>query len=118
MALERLTGRIDFETAAALPAGAKIHVELLDTTRMDMPAETVAEVVLDNGANAQPVKSLAFELLAEIKDTSHDYTVNVTVDVNSKDGEGLHEGDYINTQSYPVLTRGNPSNVAVRVQKI
>ena len=51
-----------------------------------------------------------------IPDERARYAVRVHVDI---DGDGqVSRGDYLNMESYPVLTYGHPSRVTVRVQEV
>jgi hypothetical protein len=59
---------------------------------------------------------MPFRLRGTLPDNLARYTVRVLVDV---DGDGrIGSGDYLNTESYPVLTRGYPDRVVIRVRKV
>jgi hypothetical protein len=55
-------------------------------------------------------------LQGRVPDMRARYQVRVHVDVD-KDGK-VSRGDYITTESYPVLTFGHPSRVRVRVRPV
>jgi uncharacterized lipoprotein YbaY len=112
-----ITGTIEFPEATKLPPQAKVYVRLLDTSAADAPARLVAEQVLQElPAEAHERKKIRFELRSGLVDERADYTVSVLVDV---DGDGrLGRGDFINMQSYPVLTRGYPSNIEIVVEQV
>ena len=60
--------------------------------------------------------ALPFALRGRLPDERGDYTVRVLVDL---DGDGLvSRGDFVNVESYPVLTRGHPREVTVKVERV
>jgi hypothetical protein len=92
-------------------------VRLLDTSRIDALAVTIDELVLEDvDLTAVEDTGLEFQLSAEEVQPRARYEVGVLVDL---DGDGRPSvGDYINTRSYPVLTRGYPDKVEVQVNPI
>jgi putative lipoprotein len=106
----------------AMPAGApgeraaRIVVQVEDVSRMDAPSIVVGEqqiedVPLDGGSVPFEV-----EVPAGLVDERGSYSVRVHVDVT---GTGqVEHGDLITTQSYPVLTGGNPDARTVEVKRI
>lgn len=112
-----VSGEITFAGQPDLPPTAKAYVRLLDTSEADALSSKVAEQVLtDIASKANRGEALPFALDAEIKNERASYTISVLVDLNG-DGE-ISSGDYINMQSYPVLTYGFPNHVSVEVKQI
>jgi uncharacterized lipoprotein YbaY len=112
-----LSGEIDFAEPPALPPKATIYVRLLDTSMADAPAVLIAEQVLRGSVEeANRTGKVRFQLQGETISTSRQYTVGVLVDV---DGDGrVGPGDFINTQSYPVLTAGYPREISIQVTRV
>ena len=112
-----VTGEIVFDERPELPPGAKAYVRLLDTSAEDAPSSTIAEQTLTGIAKkANQGEALPFVLNGKIDDQRASYTISVHVDVG---GDGaISPGDYINMQSYPVLTFGYPNHVSVEVKRI
>lgn len=117
MASAAVRGEIRFATPPDLPPEAKIYVRLLDTSMADAPAVLVAEQVLrESVEEVNRSGKVSFRLRGGPIDASRDYTVSVLVDVDD-DGRVGH-GDFINTQSYPVLTRGHSDSVSIQVERV
>ena len=94
-----------------------VYVRLEDVSRVDALSKTVAEQVLHNVSHQAGHRSqLSIELRGTTLDEQASYAVRVHVDV---DGDGqVSRGDYINIESYPVLTFGYPNRVTVRVREV
>jgi len=89
-------------------------VYLEDTTYADTSAVLVRHEVVP--AVPLPDGTIPFELKGVAADERSTYTVRVLVD---RDGDGrISRGDYISTASYPVLTRGHPSEATVRTRRV
>jgi uncharacterized lipoprotein YbaY len=109
-------GEIHFPPDAAF-VGATVHVRLQDVTLADGPARTVAEQTIPNVSHpGSSGGTVAFSLRAGRFDMRARYVVRVHVDVD-RDGR-VSRGDYISTESYPVLTLGHPNRVIVRVRSV
>jgi uncharacterized lipoprotein YbaY len=110
-------GEIHFAQKPQLPSDAKAYVRLLETSMADAPARLVAEAVLQViSEEANLGNPIPFALYGDLQDERGSYTISVLIDL---DGDGkVSPGDFINTQSYPVLTFGYPSEVSVRVRQI
>ena len=108
-------GEIVFDEHAQSFAPATLYVSLDKTTLEDEAAQTIIrQVIRDVSYDSSKRNSLTFELHGYIPDDSAKLTLNVLVDL---DGDGkMSHGDYINMESYPVLTRGHPNFGAVRVK--
>ncbi|HEX5734974.1 MAG TPA: YbaY family lipoprotein [Blastocatellia bacterium] len=112
-----VSGEILFAEQPHLPSDVKAYVRLSDVGMADAPSRLVAEEVLtDIAQKANSGKPIPFVLYGALQDQRGSYAISVLVDV---DGNGkISSGDFINMQSYPVLTFGYPSHVAVQVKKV
>lgn len=110
-------GEIRFAGNPHLPEGAGAIVQLRETSMADAPSRLVAEQVLkDITSRANAGELIPFEISAEPPDQRQSYSIEVLVDV---DGDGRpSRGDFINVQSYPVLSFGYPNTVTVEVKEI
>lgn len=115
--LTLLRGEVVFDEGTPSFNGATLFVSLHDTSYADAPAETVTSLVqADVSYDAHARNHLPFVLRGQIHDETATYTVSVHLDL---DGDGkVSRGDYINVQSYPVLTRGHPDFVTIRVKQV
>jgi uncharacterized lipoprotein YbaY len=112
-----INGEIVFVERPDLPPDATAYVRLLDTSAADAPSSKVAEQVLtDIAKKANRGEAIPFAINVEIENERASYTISVHVDL-AGDGE-ISPGDFINMQSYPVLTFGFPNRVSVQVQRI
>ncbi len=110
-------GEIVFDPAPADLSGVKVYIRLEDTSLADGPSRVVSEQVLtDVPARVVAKGSLPFTLYGEQADPRTRYSVSVHVDMQSN-GRISH-GDYINTESYPVLTYGYPNRITLRVRRV
>lgn len=112
-----LRGEIVFADDAPPFSGATLYVSLEDTTYADADSVTIERLVRRGVAHDPRAGGrLAFELHGEVPDERARYTLSVLIDL---DGDGrASRGDYVNKQDYPVLTRGHPNEVSVRVERI
>jgi putative lipoprotein len=100
---DSVTGTVGYLVRMPLPPNAVIEVSLEDVSRVDAPATVVAEDKIVLGDRQVPV---AFELKfdpAKIN-SRHTYTVSARILVD-------HKLRFINDKAYPVLTRGNPTQI-------
>ena len=112
-----LTGEIVFDQGVAAFSGATAYVRLQDISMSDAPSRTITEQTIENVSHdPNNPKQIAFSLSAERFDARGRYAVSILIDVNRN---GIMDaGDLINMESYPVLTRGYPNKVSVRVKQI
>ena len=99
-----------------LPAplsGATVAVRLQDVSMADARALVVAEQVI-RGAEGDRIP---FKLYGTPPDDERARYV-VAVHIRMHRGSDVRPGDYITTQSYPVLQHGYPDHVTVRVQRV
>jgi uncharacterized lipoprotein YbaY len=112
-----VTGHVVFAEDAQPFTDATVYVRLEDVSRADAPSRVVSEQVIPNvsyggGTGQEP----EFALYGDISDEQGMYAVRVHVD---RHGEGtIQRGDYVSTESYPVLTSERPNQVAVRVREV
>lgn len=96
---------------------ATVYVRLENVSRADVSSSTAAEKVLTEVSHrAGQEEEVSFNLYGEPPDEGSDYSVRVHVDVDG-DGE-VSVGDYITTESYPVLTYDHPNHVDVHVEEV
>lgn len=112
-----VSGEIVFGKEARSFSRAIVNVRLEDVSYVDAPSKTVAEQVFPCVSyRAGSQVKLAFDLRGDMPDERASYGVRVHVDV---DGDGqVSRGDYISTESHPVLTFGFPNQVVVRVREV
>jgi uncharacterized lipoprotein YbaY len=106
-----LTGTVTYLQRIALPPGEVIDVQLQDVSLQDTPATVLAEKRYFAKGRQVP---FPFKLTYDPAgiDPGHTYYVAARITVDGK----LR---WINTQSYPVLTRGNPlTDVEIVVESV
>lgn len=111
-----VSGRIVLDGWRGETGPATVYVRLLDTGRADASAVTVgSETLYHIHLDSMAEQGIEFRVDAPELDPRARYQVGVLVDV---DGDGqTSSGDYINMQSYPVLTRGHPDWVEIRARR-
>lgn len=117
MATLLVTGVIRLPSHNPLPPSAVIYVHLLDTSLADAPAILISEQVIENAAaKVENDGKIKFALYGELHDFKANYTVSVHVDLDN-DGQ-ISQGDYVNVESYPVITFGYPTAIEVKTVKV
>jgi uncharacterized lipoprotein YbaY len=112
-----VAGEVLLPAHSILPSGAVAYVRLLDTSLADAPAMIVAEQVIRDVAKTIARRGqIRFALYGKIQNPQGSYTVSVHIDVD-EDGR-IGKGDYINMQSYPVITFGYPSHIKVETVQV
>ena len=109
-------GVIRLPEGAPAFTGATVRVRLLDVTRADAPSRTVAELTIPHVSHSGGAGGIAFALPAEGVDPRMHYVVHVRVDIEGN--RRVSAGDFITTESHPVLTFGHPSRLTVRVRAV
>ncbi len=110
-------GEIVFDERATPFAGAAVHVRLEEVSEADAAAVLIAEEVTRD-VTFDPVRqrTIAFAIHGAVPDQAASYLVRVHIDV---DGDGVvSSGDFISTQSHPVLTHGYPRVVTIPVRQV
>lgn len=109
-----VTGTIEFDAAVDAFANATLRVFLEEVGMLDAPAKHIAEHI-DHQFTYSGGK-VPFEIYGIVGNPNGRYSVRVHI---SRDGShDIQKGDFISTQSYPVLTHGHPTQVAVKVQQV
>jgi uncharacterized lipoprotein YbaY len=109
----RVIGSVYVNARAQVFQSATVHVRVEDTSLADAPAKLVGEQVFEKACSTS---NLFFSIEVEPVDEKARYTVSVHIDV---DNDGcVSKGDYVSTESYPVLTGGHGNHVDVRVKQV
>jgi uncharacterized lipoprotein YbaY len=105
-----VTGTVTYRQRMALSPNAVVEVKLLDVSRADAPAVTIAQQTIRPAGRQVPIK---FEIQYDPGhiDQRHRYTIQPRI---LKDGQL----QFINTKAYPVITGGNPNTIAVIVKPV
>lgn len=105
-----VTGVVTYRQRIALPPNAVVEVKLLDVSRADAPADTIAEQTISTNGQQVPIPfNLPYEA-SQIQSRNH-YAVAARILVDGK----LR---WISTRRYAVLTFGHPSQVEVMVEPV
>ena len=105
-----VTGTVTYRERMALPPEAVITVQLSDVSKADAPAELISEQTIQaNGQQPPYAFTLPYDPTTIIE--NHTYAVRATIKV---DNQLL----FTSTTMYPVITRGNPTEVEVVVEKV
>jgi hypothetical protein len=110
-------GEIMFEEEAPPFTGATMYVYLENITVADSASEVVADYVeRDIAFDPKTTKVLSFAIDGKALDPRASYAVRVHIDI---DGDRkVSQGDFINTQSYPVITFGHPREISILVKQV
>ena len=104
-----VTGTVAYRERMALPPNAFLDIKLLDVSRQDVPAKTVAESVFAAEGKQVPIPFQVSYNVADIN-MAHTYVVRATISVDNK-------LMFTSTTAYPVLTQGAPSHVTMMLQQ-
>jgi uncharacterized lipoprotein YbaY len=111
-------GRVLFQNIrTALPREATAYIRLDDTSELDVPSKTVAQVVLRDFARfVNERKPLLFVLYGTKPPENRSYSVDVLIDL---DGDGrVSKGDFITMQNYPVRSFDPPTEIQIEVKEV
>lgn len=98
-----VTGAVTYRERIALPPDSVVTVQIQDTSRADAPAIVIGEQVIPTMGRQVPIPfSVSYDPAAI--DPRFRYTLSVRI----TDGAGRLM--WINMQSYPVITMGNPTS--------
>ena len=112
-----VTGEVVLPEASESFSNATVYIRLEDVSRIDAKSVIVAEEVLRSvSIDASEKTSIAFSIQGELPTQTADYIVTVHVDANN-DGK-RNKGDFITTETIPVLTHGYPNDVVIHVVQI
>lgn len=93
-----------------------IIVQIEDVSRADAPSVVVGEYRRERVKLEERSLPFAIEMPANSVDARHLYSVRVHVDVTSSGH--VKGGDYVTTESYPVLTRGYGEVQEIHVKRV
>lgn len=112
-----LEGEITFAKTGASFSGATAYIRLEDVSQADSASRIVAEQVTGDISHQQgEEEKVRVSLQSQSFNERASYIISVHVDV---DGDGqVSKGDYINMESFPVLTFGHPNQICVCVQQV
>lgn len=107
MDLATVTGSVTYRPRIALPPNAVVEVQLVDVSRADAPAITLASQRIITGGRQVPIP---FELVYNPNqiDPRMTYAVQARISVDG-------ELQFINTRRFPVISQGHPNQVEVVV---
>ena len=100
-------------------SGATVNVYLEDVSLLDTSAKLVVKKVIADVSHSRGTENrVEFALPGEITDIKARYRYSIRVHIAFHSDEQIHRGDYISTESYPVLTCGYPDRVLVKVTEV
>lgn len=112
-----VTGEILLSEDIASFSEATVNVYLEDVSFLDAPSKIVAKQVIPNINHEMGTKNrVEFALKGEVVDIQASYSIRVHIGKHGD--EQIHRGDYVSTESYPVLTFGYPHYVSVDVREV
>lgn len=106
----QITGTVIYGERLALPPDAVVEIQLLDVSRQDAPATTLASASISTRDRQVPIPfALAYDLAKIVE--NHTYAVRAMI---------RSEGALVftTTSQYPVITRGNPSRVDLMLVRV
>jgi uncharacterized lipoprotein YbaY len=105
-------GEILFDKPITFSPCSVIYIRLEDVTQVDSFSTIITEKAI-KGLTAG--NKIGFDIEGMICNT-HNYIISVHADI---DGDGkISVGDFINMQSYPVLTYGHPKYISVDAKQV
>lgn len=105
-----VSGTVTYRQRVALPANAVLYVRLLDVSRADAPAITVAEDRIDMAGKQVPVSfEFAYDRV-KIQERNR-YVMRAEI----RDGDRLL---FTTDTSYPVITQSNPKTVDIVLAQV
>jgi uncharacterized lipoprotein YbaY len=112
-----VTGEILLSKELGSFSGATASIYLEDVSLVDAPAKIVTKQVIDDLNHKRGTENrIEFALRGEIAESRARYSIRVHITFHSD--EQIHPGDYISTESYPVLTDGSSDRVLVSVTEV
>ena len=104
-----VSGTVYYLQRIALPPDAIIEVKLADISKQDVLAATIAEQKITNPGQVP----IPFEL--HYNSAQIDSRMTYAVQVRIEQGGKLL---FVSTRVFPVITRGNPTHVEVKVDPV
>jgi uncharacterized lipoprotein YbaY len=116
MASVTVSGEIVFPPMSSRISGALVHIAVEEVTRADARSTPVARVDISNASAGPGQGPLPFSIQTRDLDKAKRYTVRVHVDV---DGDGrVSAGDFVSTESYPVLAEKGAVHLRIQVRQV
>ena len=112
-----IRGEITFDSAVRPFTGATLYVHLENITDADIASTSVA-IYVEREVSFDPraAKPLTFAIAGKAPDPGASYVVRAHIDLDD-DGE-VSRGDFVSTQSYPVITFGHPTEITLVVRQV
>lgn len=110
MTRQTVTGTIAYREKMALPPGSQVTIKLLDTSLQDVAAQEISTQIITTSGEQVP---LPFSLSYEPSQILPQNTYTVRAEIYLKD-----QLAFTTTQSYPVITRDNPTEVDLMLQRV
>lgn len=112
-----IKGEITFDKEAPSFTGATLYVYLENVSIIDTASEVVGDYIKwDVNVNPETSDNLPFEIAYQNLDPRDRFAIRVHIDID-KDGK-VSKGDFINVQSYPVITFGYPKEISIMVRQV
>ena len=116
-----VTGHVKFEQDPPHFSNAVLTVKLADVSLADAQSPVIA--IHTQSIGSDDINGLSFELSPDAENIEINpkstYSVSAHLSLHPNDNPTeIRQGDYLTTQSYPVLTQGNPSTIDVEVKPI
>lgn len=105
----QVSGTVTYRQRIALPPNAVVEVRLQEVSRLDAPAVTLAEQIIETEGRQVPFAFTLNYNPSEI-DPRYTYVVQARITVDG-------ELEWINTEAYRVITQGAPTAVEVVVSQ-
>jgi putative lipoprotein len=105
-----VNGTVAYRERMALPSGAVVEVRLSDVSRQDGTAPVIAETTILTAGHQVPIP---FELRYDPRkiDPKRSYAVRATI-------QSAGRMMFTTSTAYPVITRGNPTQVNLMLERV
>lgn len=110
-----VTGHVRLLEALDQPAGT-LYVRVEDVSRADAASEVIAETAITIDRSLAAGEELPFSLEMSALDPRAHYSLRAHLDTTGT--RRIDPGDRISTESYPVVTFGNPSEATIVAHKV
>lgn len=105
-----VSGTVSYTQRIALPPAATLVVKLEDVSRADAPSTVIAETTIETAGQQVPIPFTLTYDPAQIEARNR-YVVRAQIFY----GDQLR---WTSTTAYPVITQGNPTDVAIELEQI
>lgn len=114
--MAKLHGQVEFAAVPHAVRGGTLRVRLIDVSRADAPASTVAEEVIPGVTIQSAADRVGFVLDVPHLDRGHRYAVEAHLDVNGSGETSV--GDYRTMEHFAVRPESVDQRVTVRVRPV